>query len=134
MSRERLLERLKVWEEGRARRGACGSSPSSIVAHLLRLLNTRQGNVPIGEEYGVPDFQSMLQSFPDSVLSMERALLSAIERYEPRLQDVQVRYLPDQEGNLALRFQIVAKVVGDPGQRLTLESTVDLYGRVRLEE
>ena len=28
----------------------------SIVAHLQRILNTRQGSVPIDTEFGVPDF------------------------------------------------------------------------------
>jgi len=40
-----------------SRKGEAGGSAQtdrSIVAHLQRILNTRQGNVPIAHDYGCP--------------------------------------------------------------------------------
>ena len=70
MGEERLLERIQSWEKEpkRRSRGEPRRQIDSIVAHLQRILNTRQGNVPIADGYGVPDLTDFMLSYPESVL------------------------------------------------------------------
>ncbi len=67
MAEERLLERIRTWknEPNRRSRGEPRRQIDSIVAHLRRILNTRQGNVPIADAYGVPDLTDFMLSYPD---------------------------------------------------------------------
>jgi type VI secretion system protein len=64
MGEERLLERIRSWknEPQRRSRGEPRRQIDSIVAHLQRILNTRQGNVPIADGYGVPDLTDSVQA------------------------------------------------------------------------
>jgi len=102
----------------------------SIVNHLQKMLNTRQGNVPIADDYGVPDFLDFLQSYPDSVHEIESSLKSAIERYEPRLSGTNVTFIPEEDDSLTLRFQITARLATDGERQVYFETLVDTDGRI----
>lgn len=102
----------------------------SIHAHLQRILNTRQGNVPIAEDYGVPDFLNFLQSFPDSLHQIEASIRTAINRYEPRLTGTSVTFIPREDDDLTLRFQINANLATAGDRQVLLETVVDTEGRV----
>jgi len=102
----------------------------SIMAHVQRILNTRQGNVLIAEDYGVPDFLNFLQSFPDSVRQIEASIRTAINRYEPRLSGASVTFIPREDDELTLRFQIIANLAMAGERQVLLETVVDTDGRV----
>ena len=104
----------------------------SVLAHLRRILNTRQGNVPIAADYGVPDFLDFLQSYPESVREIEQSIRNAVDKYEPRLSRATVTYLPDEGDALILRFQIAACLTGEGGREVLFESIIASDGRVRL--
>lgn len=129
---ERLLERLRTWETEPHRRGSedLRRCIDSIIDHLQKMLNTRQGNVPIADDYGVPDFLDFLQSYPDSVREIESSLKSAIERYEPRLSGASVTFLPDEGNSLTLRFQISARLANDGERQVYFETMVDTDGKI----
>lgn len=129
---ERLLERLRSWENEPHRRGSEDQRRcmDSIVDHLRKMLNTRQGNVPIADDYGVPDFLDFLQSYPDSVREIESSLKSAIERYEPRLSGTSVTFMPDENDSLTLRFQISARLAIEGERQVYFETMVDTDGRI----
>jgi len=114
MGEERLLERIRTWrnEPKRRSRGEVSRQIDSIVAHLQRILNTRQGNVPIADGYGVPDLTDFMLSYPESVTEIEKSLRQAIEEYEPRLRSVRVSFVHQEDDLLCLRFQIVAQLLG----------------------
>ncbi len=135
MREERLLERIQTWEKEPLRRG--GEDPrritDSVLNHLQRILNTRQGNVPIADDYGIPDFLDFLSSYPDSIREIERAIRSAIQKFEPRLRAVRVNFLPQEEDALSLRFQIVAKLSTDPKNGVLFETIIDSDGKVDLK-
>jgi type VI secretion system protein len=59
----------------------------SVMHHLQKLLNTRQGHVPIRPDYGMPDFTDCIESF------------------EPRLRQVRITHLPSED-TLLLHFGI----------------------------
>jgi type VI secretion system protein len=132
MREERLTERIRSQEREPLRRGGQSRNRciDSILAHLQRILNTRQGNVLIAEDFGVPDFLNFLQSFPDSVHHIEESIRTAINRYEPRLSSASVVFMPREDDELTLRFQIIACLATDGERQVLLETVVDTDGRV----
>lgn len=134
MHEERLLERIRSAKREPLRRGGDNQRRcmDSVLSHLQRILNTRQGNVPIAADYGVPDFLDFLQSYPESVSAIERNIRNAIDRYEPRLSGARVNYVPDEDDTLTLRFQIVASLTVEGGRKIFFETVVDTDGRIRI--
>lgn len=106
----------------------------SVVEHLQRILNTRQGNVPVAEDYGIPDFVHFLQTYPDSVHQIEDSIRNAIDNYEPRLSGANVLFIPRESDELILRFQIIARLTVEGDRQILLETVVDTEGRIRVRE
>src|SRR4030065_1609997 len=108
MREERLLERIQTWEREPARRGK--EDPrrivDSVIRHLQRILNTKQGNVPIAEDYGTPDFTDFFLTLPKTETNpkkeIEKAIRVAIQKYEPRLKGVRVNLVDQEEGEAKL--------------------------------
>jgi len=135
MQEERLLRKITAWEKDPHRRTR--EDPRRIIAsireHLQKILNTRQGSVMIGEDYGLPDFAGLFRDYPESLRDFERSIRMTIQKYEPRLKMVRVKLLPNEEDLLTLRFQISARLAAQE-QRVPvlLESTVDQDGKVSI--
>jgi type VI secretion system protein len=136
MREERLLDRIRMGEKEPARRGRedLGRVNDSVLRHLQRILNTRQGSVPIAEDYGVPEFSEYLQLGAGAVRELERVLRATVQKYEPRLKGVRVNFIPDEEEKLLLRFQIVARLGDDATVQLRFETTIDTDGKIRLKD
>ena len=135
MREERLLKRISAWEREPHRRSSVDPKRiiDSVLDHLQQLLNTRQGSVSIGEDYGVPDFTELLHAYPDSVRDFERSIRQTIQKYEPRLDGIRVRLIPQDEELLSLRFQIMAKLVTeDYKEPVFFESVVDSDGKISI--
>lgn len=134
MSEERLLERIRSFERNPLRRGDRDKrrSMDSVMAHLQRILNTRQGNVPLAADYGVPDFLNFLQSYPESIREIEASIKTAIDKYEPRLSGTSVSFVPDQDDTLTLRFQIMASLTIEQGRTVFFETVIDTDGRINI--
>ncbi|WLE99140.1 MAG: type VI secretion system baseplate subunit TssE [Candidatus Electrothrix communis] len=136
MREARLLERIRQREQNPHRRE--GEDPSrvidSIQEHLRQILNTRQGNVPISEEYGTPDFTEFLVDYPQSLHGFERAIRHTVRLYEPRLRAVRVVFLPQEDDLLSLKFQIFAKLA-TPGSNdsVVFESLMDSEGQISIK-
>lgn len=134
MREERLLERIRIWEKEPFRRGK--EEPrrviDSVLRHLRRILNTKQGNVLIAEDYGVPDFSDFLNALPDSIRDIEKNIRAAIQKYEPRLTGVRVNFLPQEDDPLSLRFQITARLAMDAKTPVFIETIVDADGQVEI--
>lgn len=113
MREKRLLERLRAIERDPDWRGE--SEPkaaiSSVLGHLFKILNTRQGSTPIAPDFGVPDFTSIASTFgTDSLPEIEEAITNVITRYEPRLTAVRVSFDPKPDRPFMIAFQLKAKV------------------------
>ena len=115
MQENRLLERIRYLKEVPQERTRKDPKRviDSVLKHLQRILNTRQGSVPIGEDYGMPDFTYFLRAYPDSIREIERSIRETIQKYEPRLKAIQVNSIPNDEDVLSLRFQIIARLATD---------------------
>jgi len=91
----------------------------SIVEHLRVLLNTRQGEAPTAPDFGIIDFTDVVHAFPEGIQVLQRAIRATILQYEPRLKNVTVRHIRDDEV-LLLKFEIAAQLA-QAGSRGTLK-------------
>lgn len=136
MREHRLLDRIRLNAKRPGRRATEDPKQMihSVQEHLQRILNTRQGNVVIAEDFGIPDFTNFVSAFPEAQRSLERTLRQTIQKYEPRLQGVRVSFLTDTDDPLTLSFQIQARLVlKDHKDSVLFESVVDSGGQVRVK-
>jgi len=103
----------------------------SVLLHLGKMLNSKHGHALAMPDYGLPDFSELVHGLPDTVGDMQRAIASSIERFEPRLTQVRVRFAPDSEDVFNLHFEISAKLV-EGGAAIWFETRVDDAGRILL--
>jgi type VI secretion system protein len=82
----------------------------SILDNLIQMCGTRIGTMLTCPDYGIADVSEMVQSFPDAITLMAQSIRHTIQAYEPRLQNVQVVYIPNETLELTLRFEIRARV------------------------
>ncbi len=87
----------------------------SIVEHLRALLNTRQGEAPTAPDFGVVDFTDLVHNFPEAIQTLQRCIRTTILQYEPRLKNVVVQHVRDDEV-LVLKFQITAQLQNKGGR------------------
>jgi len=136
MREERLLDRLRMWEKEPARRGK--EDPRRIIdsvsRHLHRILNTKQGNVPIGEDYGLPDLTDFLKTYPGSLMEIERGMRLAIQKYEPRLKAVRVTFFPQEDDLLSLHFQITARLSTESKNQVLFNALINADGKIDIRD
>ena len=106
MSARGLLSRLGADLAGAA--SAQVDPAASIMEHLRVLLNTRRGESASAPSFGVIDFNDFVHSLPSSVQALQAAIRATILEYEPRLKNVTVRHIADEDP-LVLRFEITAQ-------------------------
>ncbi len=80
---------------------------NSIRDHLGRLLNARQGTLRHLPDYGLPDIAQIYHGLPYSVDELVEAIRDSILKYEPRLQQVDVRNAPLSRGDAVLRLEVI---------------------------
>ncbi len=118
MERDRtLLERLANPDAvgQRTTREDAGPLVDSVMRHLQRLLNTRQGQALIQPEYGMPDITDCAEDAPEALDRVRRAIKHSIEAFEPRLRRVKITHVP-LGGDLNLHFAISGQVVSGSRQ------------------
>lgn len=135
MREERLIQRIRTWKKTPDRRD--GKDPKrlidSIVRHLERILNTRRGSVGIAHDYGIPDLTDFRSGFPDSVRDLEMTIRDTIEKFEPRLKSVRVKFVPQDVNMLTVTFQIVAQLaLEDEKTPVMFESMMGSDGKVMI--
>jgi type VI secretion system protein len=137
MFQERLLERISRIERDPSGREALPVAweVRSITRHLQRLLNTRQGGVPIAEDFGIPDFTNIPgETLTETAQELVKVIRQVINRYEPRLTHVQITFVPIKDEILALRFKIDARLARDERVPVSLETRVMAEGKVEIQE
>lgn len=129
----RLIDRVRAWDRQKNLPGqqqVVGRQIDSIVEHLQKVLNSKQGTTLMDEAFGMPDFTDIAPLFPASVREIEKIIERTIERYEPRLLGVHVDFLMQDEQNLSLCFNIKAVMKqGSEQTRVQLESAIDTNGK-----
>jgi type VI secretion system protein len=136
MHERRLLERIRDFAGDQDRRNEIDTTVllTSVMAHLRRLLNTKQGSVPIDDDYGLAELTELPGSFaPDNLVEIEEKITGVIAKYEPRLTDIRVAFAKRQDDSLALRFEISGRVNADDiNVPVIFESVVEPSGKISL--
>lgn len=139
MRGERLLERISSAGHDQDRQGKREQEilENSIREHLLRILNTRQGSVPIALDYGVPDYHSMATRFStdpsESISDIQEGILLAIDKYEPRLRSVKVRFMDKKDYDITMSLEIEGTASSAEGNfTITLRATISAEGRIQI--
>ncbi|MEB0206048.1 type VI secretion system baseplate subunit TssE [Pseudomonas sp. CCC3.1] len=101
-----LFERLGGEADQRLGWSREASAQASVAAHLAKMLSTRAGSVQTLPDYGLPDLNNMRLSLHDALTQARKAIEEFIERYEPRLSQVQVIFLPNDDDLLRLAFSL----------------------------
>ncbi|HOF05116.1 MAG TPA: type VI secretion system baseplate subunit TssE [Syntrophales bacterium] len=139
MYEETLLERIRHLERDPQARGARDISLgiNSVLNHLQKMMNTRQGSVPIAEDYGMPD----LTNFPGDNLGaaaaeLEHMIKTVIQKYEPRLIHVDVHFDPKPGETSILRFRLEGAIMADRDKTtpIVFETIVTAEGAVHIEK
>ncbi|MBN2320583.1 MAG: type VI secretion system baseplate subunit TssE [Acidobacteria bacterium] len=119
-----LFERLADPEKDARRsiREDAQEIADSVMRHLQKLLNTRQGHAPIRPDYGMPDFTDCAESLPATMDKVRRAIKDSIEAFEPRLRRVKITHLPSED-SLQLHFGISGQLATGKQKVSTFFST-----------
>lgn len=84
----------------------------SILSHLTRLMNTRQGSLRHQPDYGLPDVAEIYRSMPNSIAGFLAEIERTLGKYEPRLTDVKVKHKNNlNDDHSVLCLQISGKVL-----------------------
>lgn len=135
MLQERLLERI-----GRLEEPASPSPPTpatrqvnSIISHLGRLLNTRQGSVAIALDYGVPDMTNIPG---DNILEarqhIENIIQEVVQKYEPRLKNIKMIMQHEENEAFSLKFRLEANLSEHEEIPVIFETLVSTDGKVSI--
>jgi type VI secretion system protein len=103
------------------------------LGNLRAILNTRVGDSPAADEFGIVDLCDLVHNFPDAAQVMQRSIRNAIAKYEPRLRSVRVRLAPSEDP-LTLVFEVSARLARDRRRGLVrVRTEVSPSGQVRVE-
>jgi|GEM_PF-142518 len=130
----RLLERIRNYQKNPDRRDSATPADmiKSVLDHVQKILNTKQGAVLIDDDYGLPDYTDIAGSFSsDKVQDLEREINRVIRKYEPRLIDALIEFEQQQDDVLALRFKIKGKLMSEHQDvPVVFESVVQSDGKI----
>jgi len=105
----------------------------SVLRNLANLLNTRTGSAPAQMDLGMPSPSEITHSTPNAVNLMLRNLRECIEKYEPRLRDIEITHVESPEEVLCLRFQVTARIANRDGATVSFDTVVNPGGHVRVQ-
>lgn len=125
MSHRGLLSRLESGEREQ-------DPVRSIVGNLQVLLNARVGSSLSAPEFGVIAFTDLVHELPHGLRSLQQAIRDSIARYEPRLKNVSVRFVPGEDP-LQLGFEVVARVGDTKRSLLRLHTRLTADRQFRFE-
>jgi type VI secretion system protein len=94
----------------------------SVLGNLRRLFNARRGSLAHVPEYGLPDLSDVSPSSPEKIESLRVAIRQAVERFEPRLQNVRVTREARRADTVNLVFLLSAQM--GPDARVRFQTTI----------
>ena len=84
---------------------------ASVTDYVSKILNTRKGSTVLDKNFGIPDFTSIGLSFSEGDMPVfEKEIASFVERCEPRLSNVSVRFLPEEGALFMIVFSLNAQL------------------------
>ncbi|WP_069472948.1 type VI secretion system baseplate subunit TssE [Candidatus Marithrix sp. Canyon 246] len=105
----------------------------SILRNLQNMFNTRQGSVLTVADYGSPDFNDLVDQFPDAIMEIRKSILYNVKQYEPRLKNIRVRHIADEENPLDLKFEISGQLnLGKSRTSVAFTTIMGDSGRIKI--
>ena len=132
-----LFERMADPDPPGTRRSALdvGRLKRSVIQHLRNMLNSRHGHAAAQPDYGIPDLNEFMFSFPESIAPMRQAIQTSIEKYEPRLKNVKATWAPDEDDPLNIHFEISARLVTEDKEiPISFRTNVGSVGGLDIDE
>ncbi len=130
MREERLLERLIINDCSEGKRHQTSDMDrliASVTNHIKRILNTRQGTVLVDPEFGIPDFSNLPGDFASpETEALADTIQKAVEKYEPRLQDVAVTFEGSISNALSINFSLSGTIIHEK-KRIPIVLRTDVY-------
>jgi len=102
---------------------------NAVVVNLTSILNTHEGDGFTCPDMGC-DFVGLLSQWPTSESDVLMAVKKSIERYEPRLKNVQVRRLNPHSTRVELEITGQLKDSGGARDRVKLRTELSRTGNV----
>ena len=133
----RFLERLRMRQREPERRVAATLEDvlQSVTDYVSKILNTRKGSSVLDEEFGISDFTNAGLAFSrEDIPRVEQEIATFIERCEPRLKHVVVRFTPNEGSPLQMTFSLNAELSysSDDIFPVHLVTHVDPLGKVTI--
>lgn len=105
---------------------------SSVVAHLADMLNTRVGESVTVPDYGLVDFADVCHNMPEAIGAIQQSIRATILKYEPRLRNVSVRFVPGDDP-LKVSFEVVARLADTRRSVVRLRTAMNAGGHMSVE-
>jgi len=128
MPQERLLERIRILDRNPDRRISRNvhSVIQSVQLYMLRILNTNQGSAPISDDFGMPDITGLPASLSgDKIQELLLSIKRMLQKYEPRIRNIRINFLPSEEGELLLKYQLSCELA-DTDERVPVVFEIDM--------
>lgn len=104
----------------------------SVLANLRVLLNSRQGCAETRPDYGLSDFSATTEDFRNSITLVARDVEEQIRLFEPRLRNVVVKAVEDNNRPLELFFHLSGEIAySDRTVRVKFDSVLGSDGHMR---
>ncbi|MDY0361140.1 MAG: type VI secretion system baseplate subunit TssE [Desulforegulaceae bacterium] len=134
MSGITLLEKLDEYEKNPQKRGAWDSLKikESVLNSLSKILNSRQGGSLSAPDFGMPDFTNIpgfidLETYTD----FEQSIKKVIEKYEPRIKNLNVEYIKAEKRFFLLKFKLEGNIVlPDFVIPLSIQTVIEPEGKI----
>jgi type VI secretion system protein len=84
----------------------------SLMDHLNRMFNIREGSITHLKDYGLPDISEIYRKMPGGIQELQEAIKRSIEKYEPRIQRVKVSPREGEFDKFKLIFIISGELKG----------------------
>ncbi len=99
----------------------------SIMDHLNRLFNTREGSLSHLKDYGLPDISEIYRKMPHGIEELQKAIKRTVEKYEPRLKKVKVTPRETDPKDFRLVF-ILSAELSEGGGLVRFQTTFTSMG------
>ncbi len=131
-----LLERLNSPDpnDGRVYSDQIEILVDSIRNALIRMFNSRHGGSQTAPDYGISNVSDVCQGYA-SIHRLENDIRKSIEKYEPRLQNTVVHFVPRKDSPFSFHFRITSELKLDgAATSAVFHSVVRNTGEVTIEK
>ncbi|MBC8440592.1 MAG: type VI secretion system baseplate subunit TssE [Deltaproteobacteria bacterium] len=131
-----LLERIDALEstgEEEIQENPVEIEMRSIMTHLKKLLNTNMGSVQIADDYGMPDMTVFAGGgLSETIKNIEKAVLTAVKKYEKRLSKIKVKIESDKKDVLTIHFSLEGVLARQKNVPIFFETSVRPGGKISI--